>query len=132
MVRAFKALRSVAGRCVVVIGVVLAVCAITASSASAEPATLCVKATKTATKPKHYTGGWTEKNCATVSGTHEGKYEKLADFSESEEAQLKALLKYMTVQSSGIDGKPTVKITGATRRSPRVPQRRKRMGRGTW
>jgi hypothetical protein len=87
--------------------------ALGAQSAFAEPATTCVKATKVLTPKKHYTGGWTNKSCTATSATHEGKYEKLADFSESEEAQLKALLKYLKVESSGIDGKPTVKLTGA-------------------
>jgi hypothetical protein len=95
------------------IAVAAALAVALATNARAAPATLCVKATKTETKPKHYTGGWTDKHCTAVSGTHEGKYEKLADFSESEEAQLKALLKYVQVQSSGVGGKPTVQFSGA-------------------
>lgn len=84
-----------------------------AANAHAAPATLCVKATKTTEKPKHYTGGWSDKNCTATEGKHEGKYEKLAAFSESEEAQLKALLKYVSVQPSGVDAKPTVQFSGA-------------------
>jgi hypothetical protein len=91
----------------------LMLAAFSASSASAEPSTFCVKATKTTTKPKHYTGGWNDKNCAAVNATHQGKYEKLASFSESEEQQLKALLKYVKVQASGVAGKPTVQFSGA-------------------
>jgi hypothetical protein len=87
--------------------------AFTATSARAEASTHCVKATKTTTKPKHSTGGWTDKACTAVSATHEGKYERLASFSESEEQQLKALLKYVSVQASGVAGKPTVQFSGA-------------------
>jgi len=87
-----------------------------AANAQAAPATLCVKATKVKPpKPEkpHYTGGWSDKACTATEGKHEGKYEKLAAFSESEEAQLKALLKYVNVQASGIDAKPTVQFSGA-------------------
>jgi len=87
-----------------------------AAGAQADPATTCVKATKVKppkpAKP-HYTGGWNDKACTAVEGKHEGKYEKLAAFSESEEAQLKALLKYVSVQPSGVDAKPTVQFSGA-------------------
>lgn len=82
-------------------------------SAWAEPATTCVKATKVTTPKKHYTGGYNDKACTSPNATHEGKYEKLADFSTSEEQELKALLKYLKVESSGIDGKPTVQFSGA-------------------
>jgi hypothetical protein len=89
-----------------------------AQSAWAEPSTHCVKATKVSKvisgKIKHvFTGGWTDSHCTSVSATHEGKFEKLASFSESEEAQLKALLKYVKVQASGVAGKPTVQFSGA-------------------
>jgi hypothetical protein len=84
-----------------------------APSAWAEPSTYCVKATKVLTPKKHFTGGFNDKGCTSVNGTHEGKFEKLASFTAPEEAQLKALLKYMTVQSSGVGGQPTVKLTGA-------------------
>jgi hypothetical protein len=92
-------------------GVVLAAAFLTmAGSASAEPATHCVKATKVG---KKHTGGWTNASCTAVSPTHEGKYDKLASFTESEEAQLKAILKYEKVQASGVGGKPTVQFSGA-------------------
>jgi hypothetical protein len=91
----------------------MAVSALTAGGAWAEASTFCVKATKTATTPKHYTGGWTNKECTTVSATHEGKYEKLPDISESEQTELKELLKYVEVEASGVDGKPTVRFSGA-------------------
>jgi hypothetical protein len=84
-----------------------------AQSAWAEASTYCVKATKVTTPKKHYTGGWNDKNCTAVNATHEGKYDKLASFSESEEQQLKALLKYVKVQASGVGGKPTVQVSGA-------------------
>jgi hypothetical protein len=58
--------------------VVLAVACLTmAGSAWAEASTLCVKATKVTTPKKHYTGGWNDKGCTSVNGTHEGKYEKI-------------------------------------------------------
>jgi hypothetical protein len=91
----------------------LMVVAFGASSAWAEPSTYCVKATKVLTPKKHFTGGFNDKGCTSVNGTHEGKFEKLASFTAPEEAQLKALLKYLTVQASGVAGKPTVKLTGA-------------------
>ena len=84
-----------------------------AASAWAEPSTYCVKATKVLTPKKHFTGGFNDKGCTSVNATHEGKFEKLASFTAPEEAQLKALLKYMTVQAKGIGGQPTVKLTGA-------------------
>ncbi len=84
--------------------------ALGAQSALAEPATTCVKATKV---DRHHTGGYSNSACTVISATHEGKYEKLADFTVPEEAQLKALLKYLNVESSGIDGKPTVRFSGA-------------------
>jgi hypothetical protein len=80
-----------------------------AASAWAEASTHCVKATKVG---KKFTGGWNNTNCTAVNATHEGKYEKLASFSESEEQQLKALLKYVKVQASGVAGKPTVQFSG--------------------
>jgi hypothetical protein len=65
-------------------------------------------------KTKHvFTGGWNDKGCTSVNSTHEGKFEKLASFSEAEEQQLKALLKYVKVQASGVAGKPTVQFSGA-------------------
>jgi hypothetical protein len=42
----------------------LALVALWATSAWAEASTYCVKATKVATPKKHYTGGWTDANCA--------------------------------------------------------------------
>src|SRR3984893_18731041 len=55
-------------------GVVLGAAFLTmVSSAWAEPATHCVKATKVG---KKHTGGWTNASCTAVSPTHEGKYEK--------------------------------------------------------
>jgi hypothetical protein len=90
--------------------------AVGAPSAWAEASTTCVKATKaTPPKPakKHYTGGWNDSHCTSVNATHEGKYEKLASFSESEEQQLKAFLKYVKVQAAGVAGKPTVQFSGA-------------------
>jgi hypothetical protein len=91
----------------------LMLAALGAQSAWAEAATTCVKATKVLTPKKHYTGGFSDKGCTSVNGTHEGKYEKLASFTASEEAQLKALLKYVKVQASGVDSKPTVQFSGA-------------------
>jgi hypothetical protein len=65
-------------------------------------------------KSKHvFTGGFNDKGCTSVNGTHEGKFEKLASFTAPEEAQLKALLKYVNVQASGVAGKPTVQFSGA-------------------
>jgi hypothetical protein len=93
--------------------VALTMMALVAQSAVAEPATLCVKATKLTTPKRHYTGGWSDKGCTSVNATHEGKYEKLASFSASEEQQIKALLKYVNVQASGVAGKPTVRFSGA-------------------
>jgi hypothetical protein len=98
--------------------VVLVLAAFGAASAWAEPSTYCVKATKVSKiisgKTKHvFTGGFNDKGCTSVNGTHEGKFEKLASFTAPEEAQLKALLKYLTVQASGVGGQPTVKLTGA-------------------
>lgn len=110
--------------------VAVTVMALGADSAFAEPATTCVKATKVLTPKKHYTGGWTDKSCTETSATHEGKYEKLADFSESEETQLKALLKYMTVESSGVGGQPTVKLTGANLQVASGPSEAETNGKG--
>jgi hypothetical protein len=84
-----------------------------ASSAWAEPSTYCVKATKVLTPKKHFTGGFNDKGCTSVNGTHEGKFEKLASFTAPEEAQLKALLKYVNVEAEGVDKKPTVQFSGA-------------------
>lgn len=99
-----------------IVAAILAICGLASTSAWAAPATTCVKATKVK-PPKpgktHYTGGYTEKGCATVSATHEGEYEKLSDFSESEEHELKELLKYVKVEASGIDSKPTVQFHNA-------------------
>jgi hypothetical protein len=96
----------------------LMVVAFGASSAWAEASTTCVKATKVSKiisgKTKHvFTGGFNDKGCASVNATHEGKFEKLASFTAPEEAQLKALLKYVQVQASGVGGKPTVQFSGA-------------------
>ncbi|HTY95934.1 MAG TPA: hypothetical protein VMB91_02755 [Solirubrobacteraceae bacterium] len=84
-----------------------------AANAHAAPATLCVKATKTTEKPKHYTGGWSDKNCTAPEGKHEGKYEKLANLTTEQEQKLTALLAHVNVQEEGIDQKPTVQFTGA-------------------
>jgi hypothetical protein len=45
------------------------------------------------TPKKHFTGGFNDKGCTSVNGTHEGKFEKLSSFTAPGEAQLKALLK---------------------------------------
>jgi hypothetical protein len=84
-------------------------------SAWAEASTHCVKATKTATKPRHYTGGYVDKNCTAPNATHEGKYEfiKASSLSEPEQEELKALLKYVKVVPAGVAGKPTVQVSGA-------------------
>ena len=99
-----------------VVALVLVAALVAAVSAQADPATTCVKATKVKppkpAKP-HYTGGYEDKACAAASGKHEGKYEKLAAFSESEEQELKALLKYVNVEASGVAGEPTVQFSGA-------------------
>ncbi len=111
---------------------VAAICAMAVASASAFAATHCVKAGKETvtytqngkTKTKSvYTGSYTEKECTTgapagtyrAGGEPEGKYEKLsaAAFTPSEESELKALLKYVKVEPSGIDSKPTVQVSGA-------------------
>ena len=67
-----------------VVALVLVAALMAAVSAQADPATTCVKATKVKppkpAKP-HYTGGWSDKACTAAEGKHEGKYEKLADFS---------------------------------------------------
>jgi hypothetical protein len=112
--REFKALRGVVIAACMAIGL-LVVGAVAASDASADAATFCVKATKTLAKPKHYTGGWTDKTCTAVSGTHEGKYEKIkpSALTEPEQEELKSLLKYVKVEASGVGGKPTVKVSGA-------------------
>jgi len=84
-----------------------------AANAHAAPATLCVKATKTTEKPKHYTGGWSDKNCTATEGKHEGKYEKLANLTSEQEQKLSALLAHVNVQEEGVDKKPTIQFTGA-------------------
>jgi hypothetical protein len=94
------------------------VVAIGASSAWAEASTYCVKATKVSKivsgKTKHvFTGSFNDKGCTSANATHEGKFEKLASFTAPEEEQLKALLKYVKVQASGVGGKPTVQYSGA-------------------
>jgi hypothetical protein len=113
-------------------GAVLVLSAIGVAGASAFPSTYCVTAGKetvsykvgTKTKTKSvYTGSYTEKDCATAapSGTYraggepEGKYEKIkaSALSEPEQEELKALLKYVKVQASGVGGKPTVQVAGA-------------------
>jgi hypothetical protein len=101
----------------------LMVVAFGASSAWAEPSTYCVKATKVLTPKKHFTGGFNDKGCTSVNGTHEGKFEKIkpSSFTEAEEQELKALLKsevkallkYTKVEESGVGGKPTVQFSGA-------------------
>jgi hypothetical protein len=92
--------------------VALMLVAFGAASAWAEASTYCVKATKVG---KKHTGGWTNSTCTAVSATHEGKYEKItpSSLSESEQQELKALLKYVKVQASGVAGKPTVQVSGA-------------------
>jgi len=109
--RTFKALRGMAVVACLAVGLM----GVMASGAMAEAATHCVKATKTTVKPKHYTGGYTEKNCATASATHEGKFEyiKASSLSEPEQEELKAILKYVKVTPSGVGGKPTVQVSGA-------------------
>src|ERR1700736_4680203 len=83
----------------------LALVALSAPSAWAEASTYCVKATKVATPKKHYTGGRTNATCTAASATHEGKYEKItpSSLSEGEQQELKALLKYVRVHSSGVN-----------------------------
>jgi hypothetical protein len=104
--------RSAAWSVVMAVGAVMA---FTAAGARAEASTYCVKATKVATPKKHYTGGWSNSACTAVSATHEGKYEKItpSSLSESEQSELKAFLKYVKVQASGVAGKPTVQFSGA-------------------
>jgi hypothetical protein len=80
-------------RAIVLGGLAALMVAFGASSAWAEPSTHCVKATKVSKiisgKTKHvFTGGWNDKGCTSVNATYEGKFEKLASFTESEEAQL--------------------------------------------
>ena len=118
----FKPLRGLIATASVAAGLL----ALTATGAMAEAATHCVKATKTLTKPKHYTGGYPEKTCATVSGTHEGKYEyiRASALSEPEQEELKAILKYVKVVPTGVSGKPTVEVSGATSRFSREPPTR--------
>ena len=96
----------------------LMVAAFGAASAWAEPSTYCVKATKVTKfisgKTKHvFTGAFNDKGCTSVNATNEGKFDKLASFTAPEEAELKALLKYVKVQASGVDSKPTVQFSGA-------------------
>ncbi len=69
--RMFKALRGIAVAACLAVGLM----GVMASAAMAEAATHCVKATKTATKPKLYTGEYTNKTCTVVSATHDGEYE---------------------------------------------------------
>ncbi len=76
----------------------VALAAVLAGSASAEPATYCVKATKVKPpKPAkaHYTGAFSDKACTVANAAGEGKYDaiKPSTFSESEENELKQLLK---------------------------------------
>jgi hypothetical protein len=107
--------------------VVLVLAAFGGSSAWAEPSTYCVKATKVSKiisgKTKHvFTGGFNDKGCTSVNGTHEGKFDKIkpSSFTEAEEQELKALLKsevkallkYTKVEESGVGGKPTVQFSG--------------------
>jgi hypothetical protein len=107
-------------RAIVLGGLAALMVALGASSAWAAPSTHCVKATKEfkiiSGKPKKvYTGGWTNSACTATSPTHEGKYEylKTTSLSEPEQEELKALLKYVKVQPSGVAGKPTVQVSGA-------------------
>ena len=82
----------------------LMVAAFGAASAWAEPSTYCVKATKVTKiisgKTKHvFTGAFNDKGCTSVNATNEGKFDKLASFTAPEEAELKALLKYVKRRS---------------------------------
>jgi hypothetical protein len=106
-------LRPAATHTLYLVAVAVVAALVVAAGAQAAPATLCVKATKTTEKPKHYTGGWSDKNCTAAEGKHEGKYEKLADLSPEQEQKLTALLAHVNVQAEGIDNKPTVQFTGA-------------------
>ena len=85
-------------------------------SASAEPATTCVKATKIRPpKPAkaHYTGGYTDKKCSEPNATHEGQYEKLADLTAEQETKIAALLEHVKVEEKGVNEKPTIQFSGA-------------------
>jgi hypothetical protein len=109
--RMFKALRGVAVAACLAVGLM----GVMASAAMAEAATHCVKATKTATKPRHYTGEYTNKTCTVLSATHEGEYEEITPslLSTAEQEELKAILKYAKVVPSGVDSKPTIQVSGA-------------------
>ena len=127
-----RSLRDVAGRLAAGMFAVLLVGAVMTATALGFPATTCVKSGKeTVTytvngkmKTKSvYTGSYTDKECTTSApaGTYragaepEGKYEniKASALSEGEQDELKALLKYVQVEPSGIDAKPTLRVTGA-------------------
>lgn len=94
------------------VAVVIALVLTGAGAAGAAPATFCVKATKTETKPRHFTGGWIDGTCTTESPTHEGKFDKIvpSSLSEGEQEELKELPKYVRVRASGVGGKPTVQV----------------------
>jgi hypothetical protein len=108
VMRTFKDLRGIAEAVCLAVGLI----GVMASAAMAEAATHCVKATKTATKPKHYTGGYTEKT-ARRSARRTKASIKASSLSEPEQEELKALLKYVKVVPSGVDSKPTVQVSGA-------------------
>ena len=96
-----------------VVGIGTAMMALFApTGAWGQASTFCVKATKTEAKPRHYTGGWTNKTCTEVSAAHEGESEKVVPsaLSEVEQQEVKALLKYVKVESEGVSGKPTVRL----------------------
>ena len=130
--RTFKELWGVAARLVLAIVAVVAISAMATATAFGFPATTCVKSGKETvtyvvngkTKTKFvYTGTYTESKCETAApaGTYranhepEGKYEKITPsaLSEGEQNEVKSLLKYVKVESSGIDSKPTVQVSGA-------------------
>ena len=86
-------------RRLVVAGVVtVAALLMMVTSAWAEPSTYCVKATKVKPpKPAkaHYTGDFEDKACTVANAAGEGKYDSIkpSTFTESEESELKELLK---------------------------------------
>ena len=87
-------------------------------SASAEPATTCVKATKIRPpKPAkaHYTGGYTDKKCSEPNATHEGQYEKLADLTAEQETKIAALLEHVKVEEKGVQRKADDPVLGRQR-----------------
>ena len=113
---------------------VLAMSAIVAASASAIPATYLRQAGKetvtytvngkTKSKPCTRAGSYTDKGCTAgappgTNGTtmnpkvNTKNYQSCRRSPPTEENEIKALLKYVKVETSGIDSKPTVQVSGA-------------------